>query len=297
MEQTDFRGVCTALVTPFCKTGIHWGMLERLIAFQEENGIQTLVLCGTTGEAATLSDSEKLSILRFAREKCHCRILMGTGSNCTEHAVALSVHAQQLGADGLLVVSPYYNKATESGLIAHYGAIAEATEIPVILYNVPSRTGVNIPVSVYQKLSKYSNIIGIKEASGNLHTVEKILQICPNLQVWSGNDDLTVPIISVGGSGVISVASNVLPKEMKIMTDAALHGDFRKAADMQIQLLDFMDAMFCEVNPIPVKYAMGLIGFDCGGCRLPLTELTPEHQNGLKKIIQGVSQTSTPCME
>ena len=275
-----FTGACTALVTPFLNGKVNYPMMEQLIRRQIEAGIEAIVLCGTTGESPTLTDTEKIEIIRRGKAYAgdRCKIIAGTGSNCTEHAIALSKAAEEVGADALLVVSPYYNKANANGLIAHYMSIAHSVSIPVILYNVPSRTGVDIPVSVYQRLSGIPNIAGVKEASTDISKVSKIKASCPDhFYVWSGNDDLTLPVIACGGQGVISVLSNILPTEMKLLADTALHGDYTSAANLQKKLLPMMELMFCDVNPIPVKAAMKSVGFDCGGCRLPLTELSQEN--------------------
>lgn len=274
MINSLFQGACTALVTPFLGDRVNYPMLEILLKRQIDAGISTIVLCGTTGESATLSDSEKLEIIRRAKRYTgdSCTILAGTGSNCTEHAVALSRAAQAAGADGLLVVSPYYNKATSEGLVTHYSAIASAVQIPLVLYNVPSRTGVDIPVEVYRILSQIPNIAGVKEASGDLTKTAETLRIChPGFSVWSGNDDQAVAAMSLGSAGVISVVSNLLPEKVQAMSLAALDGDFDTAAALQLELLPLIRALFREVNPIPVKAAMQIIGFDCGACRLPLT--------------------------
>lgn len=288
MKKPLFMGACTALVTPFLDGKVNFPMLEQLLRRQMEAGIRAVVLCGTTGESPTLSDGEKLEIFRrgkaFAGDGCF--ILAGTGSNCTAHAVDLSAAAQEAGADALLVVSPYYNKATPEGLYAHYEAIARAVHIPIILYNVPSRTGVDIPVSVYKRLSRIPNIVGVKEASADITKITKILAACgPDFSVWSGNDDQTVPVIALGGRGVISVTANVLPVQVQAMAQAALDGDLDTASALQLRLLEMNELMFCEVNPIPVKAAMKFIGYDCGGCRLPLTDLTAEHQKRLEAIL------------
>lgn len=278
MQEPFFTGVCTALVTPFLDGAINYPMMEVLLRRQMDAGIRAVVLAGTTGESPTLSDEEKLEMFRrgkaFVGDKM--KIIAGTGSNDTAHAVELSKAAQEAGADALLVVSPYYNKATNEGLVAHYLSIAHAVRIPVILYNVPSRTGVDIPVSVYKTLSRIPNIAGVKEASNSLSKVlQTKLECGPHFCIWSGNDELTVPILSLGGKGVISVASNIAPTEMQAMALAALDGDFDTAAALQCQLLPLTDLLFCEVNPIPVKAAMKKIGYDCGPCRLPLTSLSP----------------------
>jgi 4-hydroxy-tetrahydrodipicolinate synthase len=250
-------------------------------------GIRNIIICGTTGESPTLSDTEKLEMFRRAKAYVgeNCRIIAGTGSNCTEHAVALSRAAEQVGADGLLLVSPYYNKATPDGLFTHYSVIAASVHIPCILYNVPSRTGVDIPVEVYRKLSRIPNIVGVKEAGGDIVKIAKIKAACPDFSIWSGNDDQIVPIMSLGGAGVISVLSNVAPEKTKAMTDAALDGDFDTAAALQIELLPLIQALFSQVNPIPVKAAMKEIGFDCGPCRLPLTDLPKEKLDQLKAVL------------
>lgn len=288
MENCLFTGVCTALVTPFLDGKVNYPMLEQLLRRQIDAGIEAVVVCGTTGEAPTLSDCEKLEIFRRAKQFVgdNCLILAGTGSNCTEHAVALSRAAEDVGVDGLLVVSPYYNKATPEGLAAHYSAIAGSVHIPIILYNVPSRTGVDMSVEVYRCLAQLPNIAGVKEANPDILKIAKIKAACPaDFAVWSGNDDRIAPIMALGGAGVISVVSNVLPVETQALAQAALDGDFDTAADLQIRLLPLMEALFCEVNPIPVKAAMKILGYDCGGCRLPLTTLSPEHGAKLKKLL------------
>ncbi len=288
MKKPLFTGVCTAMVTPFLDDTVNYPMLEMLLRRQMEAGISAVVLAGTTGEGATLSDGEKLRI--FERSKRFSgdglTVIAGTGSNDTAHAVRLSLAAQEAGADGLLVVSPYYNKATPDGLIAHYCAIAQAVRIPVIVYNVPTRTGVDIPVSVYKALSHVPNIIGVKEASTDLEKVLRIRRECGrDFYIWSGNDSLAVPVLSLGGQGLISVASNLVPEKIRAMVDAGLDGDFDTAADLQCSLLPLTDALFWEVNPIPVKAAMAHIGYDCGPCRLPLTPLTAEHQKKLEQLL------------
>lgn len=286
MEQYLFTGVCTALVTPFLDGKVNYPMLEQLLRRQVDAGIRALVLCGTTGEAPTLSDCEKLEMVRRAKQYVgdDCLILAGTGSNCTDHAVALSRAAQEMGADGVLVVSPYYNKATPEGLVAHYSAIAEAIQIPMVLYNVPSRTGVDIPVEVYQCLAQLPNVAGVKEASSDILRVTEIRAACPgDFAVWSGNDDRIAAVMALGGVGVVSVLSNLLPEVTHALTQAALDGDFDTAADLQTQLLPLIKLLFQEVNPIPVKAAMKMLGYDCGTCRLPLTPIQPENAGKLKK--------------
>ncbi len=288
MKIPFFTGACTALVTPFTDGNVNFSMLEILLKRQIDSGIHTIVLCGTTGESPTLSDKEKLAIFDHAKRYVgsNCRLLAGTGSNDTRHAISLSQQAEAVGADGLLVVSPYYNKATTDGLCAHYSAIAAAVHIPVLLYNVPSRTGVDIPVSVYQRLSQIPNIAGVKEASADITKVARIKAACPpDFAVWSGNDDQAVPVMSLGGLGVISVLSNIAPMETQAMAQAALAGDFDTAAALQIDLLPLIELLFCEVNPIPVKAAMKLIGYDCGECRLPLSPIGHENYEKLKRLL------------
>ncbi len=283
-----FTGACTALVTPFLGDKVNYPMAVELVRRQMAAGVQTVVLAGTTGEAPTLSDTEKLELFSRCKEFAgsDCTIIAGTGSNSTQHAIALSRAAQGAGADALLVVTPYYNKATPEGLYAHYASIAEAVDIPIILYNVPGRTGVDIPVSVYQRLSAIENIAGVKEASANTVKISRIRSACgPSFGIWSGNDDMTLPAISQGAHGVISVVSNVCPGEMEALCQAALAGDYAIAGAIHRKLLPLMDALFLEVNPIPVKAAMKLLGYDCGPCRMPLTDLLPQHEEVLKSII------------
>lgn len=289
MKNPLFTGTCTALVTPFFNGKVNYPMMEQLLRRQMEAGIRTVVIAGTTGESPTLSDAEKLEMFRRAKYYVgdQCKIIAGTGSNSTEHTIELSIAAQSVGADALLIVSPYYNKATPGGLIAHYTSVAEAVHLPIIIYNVPSRTGVDIPVSVYKALSTVPNICGIKEASTDISKILRIRAVCGNdLAIWSGNDEMIVPVMALGGHGVISVLSNVCPTETCAMTTSALAGNFEVAASLQARLLPLTDALFCEVNPIPVKAAMKMIGYDCGECRLPLTSLTSDNYSKLKALLQ-----------
>ena len=291
MKHVLFTGACTALVTPFLNGKVNYPMMEQLLKRQIEAGIQAVVICGTTGESPTLSDPEKLELFRRAKTYAgnRCMVIAGTGSNNTEHTIALSKAAQEAGADALLVVSPYYNKATPDGLVAHYSAVAAAVHIPVIVYNVPSRTGVDIPICVYKCLAQLSNIAGVKEASTDISKIAKIRAACPeHFAVWSGNDDQAAAVMSLGGSGVISVLSNVLPVETQALAQAALDGDFDTASDLQLRLLPLIEILFCEVNPIPVKAAMKCIGYDCGDCRLPLTPMREENRLKLKKILSEI---------
>ena len=285
MSKPFFSGACTALVTPFLDGKVNYPMAEQLLRRQIDAGISTVVLAGTTGESPTLSDVEKITLLHRCKSYVGdtCQIIAGTGSNSTAHAVEMSLAAEEAGADALLVVSPYYNKATPDGLIAHYLSIAHKVSLPIILYNVPSRTGVDIPVSVYQRLSRIPNIVGVKEASNDVTKVLRIRQACgQNFTVWSGNDDQIVPAMACGASGVISVLSNVYPEETQELCSAALKGDYETAGAIQRELLPLIELLFCEVNPIPVKAAMKCIGFDCGNCRLPLCKLTQEHQKQIE---------------
>lgn len=287
MKNKLFTGTCTALVTPFEDGQINFTMLEKLLTRQIDSGIRTVVLSGTTGESPTLSDTEKLELFRRAKSFVgdECMIIAGSGSNSTVHAVKLSIAAEGAGADALLIVSPYYNKATPAGLVAHYSAIAEAVSIPMILYNVPSRTGLDMPVSVYGKLSRIPKVAGVKEAAADVTKVTKTLNACEEgFCVWSGNDDLAVPMISVGGQGLISVMSNICPVETAAMVSAALDGDFDTAASLQAQLQPLCELLFCEVNPIPVKAAMRYIGYDCGECRLPLCSMSLENRKKMEKF-------------
>lgn len=288
MNNILFTGACTALVTPFLNGNVNYPMLELLIRRQIDAGIKAIVLCGTTGESPTLSDSEKLEIFQRAKRYAGntCKIIAGTGSNSTLHAVSLSHAAEDVGVDALLVVSPYYNKATPEGLIAHYSEVSAGVHIPIILYNVPGRTGVDIPVNVYQCLSQIPNIVGVKEAATDITKINQILSSCPTrFALWSGNDEHIVPTIALGGKGIISVLSNVAPIETQAMAQAALDGDFDTAADLQLRLQPLIEMLFCEVNPIPVKAAMKLLGYDCGDCRLPLTPISRENYEKLKKVL------------
>ncbi len=289
MKNPLFTGVATALVTPFLDGKINYPMVSVLLSRQLQAGITTVVLAGTTGESATLTDGEKIQLFRTGKEfvGADMQIIAGTGSNDTGHAVALSMAARDAGADALLVVSPYYNKATPDGLVAHYTAIAQSVDIPIVVYNVPGRTGVDIPVSVYRQLAEIPNIAGVKEASADMGKILRIRFQCPEtFCVWAGNDHLAVPAMSLGCKGVISVLSNVLPGEMNLMACAALDGDFDTAADLQCRLLPWTDFLFREVNPIPVKAAMAKMGYDCGVGRLPLTPLSSRYEEELEELLK-----------
>ena len=289
MNHPLFVGACTALVTPFLNDQINYPLAEQLLRRQIEAGIHAIVLAGTTGESATLSDTEKIELFRRCKQYAgnKCTIIAGTGSNSTIHAIELSKEAEDAGADALLVVSPYYNKATPEGLFAHYLSIAHAVSIPIIIYNVPSRTGVDIPVSVYKRLSAVPNIVGVKEASTDITKIIRIRNECdPSFSIWSGNDEFTVPVMALGGQGVISVMSNVYPKETSALCNYALQGDFVSASAIQCQLQPLVDLLFCEVNPIPVKAIMNEIGFDCGGCRLPLSTISNSNLQKIQSFFQ-----------
>lgn len=285
MNQPLFTGVCTAMVTPFLNGKINYPLMKLLLQRQMDAGVKAVVISGTTGESATLSDSEKIELIRQSKAIAgkECTIIAGTGSNSTAHTIALSQSAEEAGADALLVVSPYYNKATPDGLFAHYLSVAHSVSIPIILYNVPSRTGVDIPVSVYKRLSRVPNIVGVKEASSDLSKICRIKNACSDgFSVWAGNDDLTVPVMAIGGQGVVSAAANVCPEQMVAMTTAAINEDYESAGEIQCALQPLIDLLFCEVNPIPVKAAMSILGYDCGGCRLPLTDISADNFKKLK---------------
>lgn len=288
MRKPLFTGACTALVTPFIDGKVNYPMMEQLLRRQIEAGIRAVVIAGTTGESPTLSDEEKIELFRRCKAYAgdQCLIIAGTGSNNTAHCVRLSMAAEEAGADALLVVSPYYNKATPDGIFMHYLSVCRAVSLPVIIYNVPSRTGLDIPVSVYQRLSRIPNIAGVKEASPDIQKITRIRSACGiDFPIWSGNDDLIVPTMALGGKGVVSVLSNVKPEETVEMCDAALNGDFETAAELQCQLLPLIDFLFCEVNPIPVKAAMQHIGYDCGICRLPLCGLSSDKFEKMASVL------------
>ena len=273
-----FTGSGVAIITPFKKTGeVNFEKLAELIEFHIENKTDSIIITGTTGEASTLSDDEHLAVIKCAVDTVKGRIpvIAGTGSNDTRHGIELSVEAEKLGVDGLLQVTPYYNKTNREGLIRHFESIAESVNIPIILYNVPGRTGMNIPVDVVAHLSKNEKIVGIKEASGNISYAVEIARLCnENFVMYSGNDDIIVPMLSIGSKGVISVVANIMPKETHDMVDLFLKGEVEKSRDLQLHLKPFIDALFIETNPIPIKKAMNLTGFEVGGLRLPLYEMS-----------------------
>ena len=276
MQQTIFTGMATAMVTPMTAGGVDYEALGRFIDFQLAQGIHALVAVGTTGESATLSPQERKEVIRFTIDRVAGRVpvIAGTGTNNTQHAIEYSVDAAKAGADALLVVTPYYNKATQNGLIAHYTAIADKVDKPIILYNVPSRTGCNLLPATVEKLAEHPNIRAVKEASGNMSQVVELFARCGDkIDVYSGEDGLTVPILAMGGKGTISVLSNVVPAQAVAMTDAFFAGDIARAARLQCEYLNLINLLFCEVNPIPAKAAVSAMGFGEEHIRLPLTPM------------------------
>ena len=286
-----FKGVATALITPLTAEGVDYEAFGKLIDWQIEKGINALVIAGTTGEGSTLSDEEHREVLRYAVERIAGRVpcIAGTGSNDTAYAVDLSKFACEAGCDALLVVTPYYNKATQGGLLAYYNAVADAVDKPLILYNVPSRTGVAIEPSTYVKLAEHPNIKAIKEANGNISKiVETASLVGDRLDIYSGNDDQVIPILSMGGAGVISVLSNLMPKETSEMCHAWFRGETALSAALQCKYLPLINSLFCEVNPIPAKAAMAAMGFGENYVRLPLTTMEPEHEARLLKDMRAL---------
>ena len=285
-----FEGSGVAIVTPFKDGKINYDAMGNLIEWHIENKTDAIIVCGTTGESATMSDEERKTTIKFVVDKVNKRIpvIAGSGSNNTAYSVELSKYCQEVGADGLLVVTPYYNKSTQDGLIKHFTTIAESVDLPIILYNVPGRTGVNIKPTTVEKLSKVKNIVAIKEASGDISQVAEISRLCgDDFVIYSGNDDQIVPILSLGGSGVISVLANVLPKETHDIVEKYLSGDVEEARKLQLSLNELVSSLFIEVNPIPVKAAMNLMGLEAGELRLPLVEISETNlkvlANNMKK--------------
>ena len=288
MREPIFTGSAVAIVTPFRGGMVDLPALGRLLDFQMADGTDAVVVCGTTGESSAMSYHERMRTIEYCVNRIDGQVpvIAGSGSNSTENAVALSRDARRAGADALLVVTPYYNKATQAGLIRHYQVIADAVDIPLILYNVPSRTGVNILPETYAALSKHPNIAGVKEANGDLGSVQRTRSLCPeDFTVWSGNDDDTVPICALGGKGVISVAANLLPGQMHKLVQLCLSNDFAAAGALQLHLKALCDALFCEVNPIPVKTALNLMGMEGGELRLPLTPPSEEHRELIRRTL------------
>ena len=286
MKPIIFKGCGTALATPFNDSGVNFEVFEEMIEEQISNGVDALIVCGTTGESSTMTEKEKKDTIKFVVDIVRKRIpvIAGTGSNNTMQAIAMTKYAEEIGADGALIVTPYYNKTTQAGLVEHYKEIAKSTSLPIIVYNVPSRTGVNILPETFLELSKIENIVAVKEASGNISQVAKIKELCKdNLEIYSGNDDQIIPILSLGGIGVISVLSNIMPKFTHEMCINYLNGNTIKALDMQLKSLSLINNLFSEVNPIPVKYALKLMGFDFGKPRLPLVELSDKNKSIIEK--------------
>ena len=289
MKKLIFKGCGTAIVTPFTNDGVNFEELKKLVEFQIENEVDAIIVCGTTGEASTMTEKEKKETIKFVIDTVarRTKVVVGTGSNNTKTAVEMSKFAEEVGADGILVVTPYYNKTTQQGLIAHYTEIAKAVKLPIIMYSVPGRTGVNILPETCKELSKIENIVAIKEASGNISQVAKIASLCGNdLAIYSGNDDQIIPVLSLGGQGVISVLSNVMPKYTHDMTKKYFEGKTEEATKMQLDVIDLTDALFVEVNPIPVKYALNLMGYNFGIPRLPLIEMSNKNKELMKDVME-----------
>lgn len=285
-----FTGAGTALVTPMNADGsVNFPKMKELIEFQITNGIDALIVCGTTGEASTMSDEVQIECIRFAKEVAAGRvpIIAGAGSNDTAHCIELAQGCEKAGADGVLLVTPYYNKATQKGLILHYTAVAESINIPIILYNVPGRTGCNIAPKTVLELSKVKNIVAVKEASGNLSQVAEIAALCgPDFDIYSGNDDQILPVLSLGGKGVISVLSNVAPQDTHDMVAKFLEGDVKAATKLQLDAIELISALFCEVNPIPVKAALNLMGYEVGACKAPLCDMEDKNLETLRTALK-----------
>lgn len=290
MKKTLFKGTGVAIVTPFNEDlSVNYDVFEKLINFNIENGTDAIIVCGTTGESATLTDEEHKDVIEFVVKTVNGRIpvIAGTGSNDTNYAIELSKHAEQMGVDGLLVVTPYYNKATQKGLITHYTSIADNVNIPIIVYNVPSRTGCNVEPETIKVLSKHKNIVGIKEASGNISQVGKVAALCgDDIDIYSGNDDQILPILALGGKGVISVMSNVLPKETHDVCQLFFDGKFKESLQIANKLNKISHDLFLEVNPIPVKAALDLMGYDAMSLRLPLTSMDEKKKDILKATMK-----------
>ena len=286
MKNTIFTGAAIAIITPMNADGsVNYDELGRIIDDQIANSTDAIVICGTTGEASTMTDEEHLECIRYAVEKTAKRVpvIAGTGSNDTAYAVKLSKEAEEVGADGLLLVTPYYNKTTQKGLIAHFTAIADAVNIPIVLYNIPGRTGMGMEVSTIKKLAEHRNIVAVKEASGNISYAAKLIAECGDvIDVYSGNDDMIVPLMALGAKGVISVLSHVIPKQTHDMVQYCLDNNYAEATKLQIEYLDLINNLFIEVNPIPVKEAMNMMGWNAGSCRLPLCDMSDEHKEVLR---------------
>jgi 4-hydroxy-tetrahydrodipicolinate synthase len=287
MREPIFTGAGVAIVTPFTENGVNFSKLEELIEFQIKEGIDSIIICGTTGEASTMPDDEHISVIKFAVEKVNGRVpvIAGTGSNDTAHAIELSKRAEEVGSDAILSVTPYYNKTTQKGLYEHFKAIADSISIPVVLYNVPGRTGLNINPETVKALSEIDNIVAVKEC--NLSQVGDIVNMCgEDFTVYSGNDDQIVPLLSLGGKGVISVLANIVPKVVHDMVASFLNGNLTESRNIQLKALNLIKALFIEVNPIPIKAAMNLMGMDVGRCRMPLVDMSEKNLEFLKKAME-----------
>ena len=290
MKRRIFTGSSTAIVTPFYDGAVDYTTLGKLIDFQLANNTQAIIICGTTGEASTLSDDEHKDVIDFAIKHVNKRVpvIAGTGSNHTDYSVELSVHAAKSGADGLLLVTPYYNKTTQKGLVKHFMTIADSVDVPIIVYNVPGRTNLNILPETYLELSKHPNIVATKEANGLINTIAQVRALCgENLDIYSGNDDWITPVLSLGGAGVISVLANILPAQTQQICSLFFEGKVKESADMQIKYIGLIDSLFCEVNPIPIKTAMGLLGMCSPEMRLPLCEMEDKNIARLKNSLIG----------
>ncbi len=288
-KNTVFSGSGCALITPFTNTGVNFETLDALVEFQIENGTDAIIACGTTGEASTMDDREHLSVIERVVKRVDGRIpvIAGTGSNDTRHGAALSRQAEKLGADALLHVTPYYNKATQDGLIKHFTVMADSVNIPIILYNVPSRTNCPIAPATLSRLADHPNIVAVKEAGGNIAVTAKMMSLCiDRIDFYSGNDDMNVAICALGGKGTISVLANVAPRETHAMIAKCLEGDYAAASKMQLDAIELIEALFREVNPIPVKTAMRLMGYDAGQLRLPLSEMSEDNLAVLKSAMK-----------
>ena len=289
MKNILFEGCGTAIVTPFTEDKVNFEELKRMIEQQIKAKVDAIIVCGTTGESATMTKEERKETIKFVIDTVNKRtkVIAGTGSNNTKEAIEMSKYAENVGADGLLIVTPYYNKTTQKGLISHYKEIANSVNIPIILYNVPSRTGVNIVPETCLELAKIENIVAIKEASGNISQVAKIASLCgDDLAIYSGNDDQIIPVLSLGGKGVISVLSNIMPEYTHDMVRKYKNGEIEEACDMQLKILDLVECLFIEVNPIPIKYALNLMGYECGIPRLPLVELSDDGKERLMRAMK-----------
>lgn len=289
MKKMIFKGCGTAIITPFTEDGVNFKEFEKMIEDQIANKIDAIIVCGTTGESSTMTLQERKETIKFAVDVVHKRIpvIAGTGGNCTKSVIEMTKWAESIGVDGALIVTPYYNKTTQDGIIAHYTEIAKQTSLPIILYNVPSRTGVNILPKTCQELAKIENIVAIKEASGNLSQVAEIANLCgENLNIYSGNDDQILPVLSIGGIGVISVLSNIMPEFTHTMVEDFFNKKIDEATHAQINVIPLIKALFSEVNPIPIKAALKMVGYNAGNPRLPLIEMSKEGQNKLKIELQ-----------